>query len=236
VKAAKVETKDSEVIAAANVETTEPLRILATEGIAAVKLSSARMESSNNLKQIGLAMHNYHDTMQMLPPAAICDKNGKPLLSWRVLVLPYIEQDNLYRQFKLDEPWDSEHNKKLIQHMPKTYLLPGDKVKHELPSSYYRVFVGNEAMFSLRKGTSFAEITDGLSNTLMVIESESAVPWTKPEELEYDPKKEPKLGAHFGGANALLGDGSVRLLPKSIKPEKLHLLIQRNDGMPIMID
>src|SRR5262245_39481877 len=70
-----------------------------------------RPRSSNNLKEIGLALHNYHAAHNHFPPAAICDKDGQPLLSWRVAILPYIEQANLYRQFKLDEPWDSEHNK-----------------------------------------------------------------------------------------------------------------------------
>jgi len=86
--------------------------------------ASARSVSSNNLKQIGLALHNYHDTYGTLPPAAIVDKKGKPLLSWRVAILPYIEQDNLYKQFKLDEPWDSKHNLALSRMIVKTYTLP----------------------------------------------------------------------------------------------------------------
>src|SRR5207249_2796575 len=83
------------------------------------RIAGRRTVSQNNLKQIGLAMHNYHDTYRHFPPQALTDKNGKPLLSWRVAVLPFIEQDNLYRQFKLDEPWDSEHNRKLLERMPK---------------------------------------------------------------------------------------------------------------------
>src|SRR5882672_4340583 len=70
--------------------------------------------ASNDLKQLALAMHNYHSAYGQLPPAAVRDKNGKLLLSWRVLILPYIEQDNLFKEFKLEEPWDSDHNKKLI--------------------------------------------------------------------------------------------------------------------------
>src|SRR5262249_51556565 len=88
--------------------------------------AASRMQNQNNLKEMALAMHNYHDVNGKFPPAAICDKQGKPLLSWRVAILPYVEQDNLYKQFKLDEPWDSEHNKKLIAQMPKVYALPRD--------------------------------------------------------------------------------------------------------------
>src|SRR5262245_59728137 len=80
-----------------------------------------RRTSQNNLKMVRLAMHNFHDAMGRFPAATAYAKNGKPLLSWRVAILPYIEEDALYRQFKLDEPWDSPHNKKLIAKMPKIY-------------------------------------------------------------------------------------------------------------------
>src|SRR5262249_21734482 len=79
--------------------------------VAQVRVATRRMQSTNNLKQIALAMHSYHDTMGRFPPAIVRDKEGKPLYSWRVLLLPYLEQQNLYNQFKLDEPWDSEHNR-----------------------------------------------------------------------------------------------------------------------------
>ena len=79
----------------------------------------------NNLKQIGLAMHNYHDVHRTLPPAYHADASDRPLLSWRVLILPYLEQDALYREFHLNEPWDSDHNKKLIERIPAVYQSPG---------------------------------------------------------------------------------------------------------------
>src|SRR5262245_13708538 len=197
-KNAKIETKDTQVVASASLKTSEPLATLAQEGVGAFSIASRRTQSQNNLKQIALAMHNYHDTYNMLPPAAICDKNGKPLLSWRVAILPYIEQDNLYKQFKLDEPWDSDHNKRLAMITVPTYMLPGDKTKRDFPSTYYRVFYGNDAMFDLKNGTPFARITDGLSNVFMVVEAADAVPWSKPDDLAYDPTQTPKLGYHFG--------------------------------------
>ena len=88
------------------------------------QVASARARSQNNLKQIGLALHNYHDIYGVLPAAAIVDKKGKPLLSWRVAILPYVEQDNLYKQFRLDEPWDSPHNLALAKMRVKVYELP----------------------------------------------------------------------------------------------------------------
>ena len=100
-------------------------------------------------------MHNYESAYGKLPPAAIVDRKGKKLLSWRVMILPYIEQDNLYRQFKLDEPWDSEHNKKLIPLMPKVYADPRGPA--EPGKTYYKVFVGKDAGFDWVKGRSLAD-------------------------------------------------------------------------------
>ncbi len=88
------------------------------------------------MKQFGLALHNYYDTNHCLPPAPLVDAKGKPLLSWRVAILPFLEQDNLYRQFKLDEPWDSEHNKKLISKMPKIYQGLNAKLNSEFKTVY----------------------------------------------------------------------------------------------------
>jgi len=195
-----------------------------------VQAAANRTVSVNNLKMFGLAMHNYHDAMGQFP-AAVMSKDGKPLLSWRVAVLPYIEQENLYKQFKLDEPWDSEHNKKLLARMPKLFELPGDRKKHEVPSTYYRVFVGNGAMFDFKLKMTFAAITDGLSNTIMIAEAADAVPWTKPEEIEYDAKKTPKLGYHFAGrCNVVAADGAVHTIRRSLNEQTLHYLIQRADG------
>jgi prepilin-type processing-associated H-X9-DG protein len=118
--------------------------------------------------------------------------------------------------------------------MPKQYLLPGINIKQEFPSTHYQVLVGNSAMFELRKGVSFARITDGLSNTFMVVEADTAVPWSKPDDLAYDPKQAPKLGYHYrSSCNALFGDGSVRSVKKTTKPEILHLYIQRDDGQVV---
>lgn len=198
-------------------------------------MAAARSRSANNLKQIGLALHNYHDVYGVLPAAAIVDKKGKALLSWRVAILPFIEQDNLYKQFKLDEPWDSEHNIELSKVQIKTYTLP--YVDESKPGiTHYRAFVGNGAAFEPIQGLKFAQFTDGTSNTMFAFEAAEGVPWAKPDDLEFDPKKmgfKKHLRFEKNLCNILMCDGSVRAIPEVIKDEVLKLLIQRDDGQPI---
>lgn len=192
--------------------------------------AARRMQSSNGLKQIGLAMHNYHSAYRKLPDRAIRDENGKALLSWRVAVLPFIEESALYNQFHLDEPWDSPHNMQLIEKMPQVYvdssagLPPGQTV--------FQVPVGESLMFDESGERRFRDVTDGLSNTIMVVESsrEASVPWTKPEDLTIDlnnPLAETG-DSHPGGFNVLFGDGAVRFIANSIDLETFKGLLTRN--------
>jgi hypothetical protein len=201
--------------------------------------AAAASQSSNHLKQIGLAMHNYNDTMGNLPPAAACDKTGKPLLSWRVLILPYVEEGELFKQFKLDEPWDSAHNKKLLARMPKVYSIPG-LTKPGGTDTHYRVFVGNGAGFDWVRGMRLpADFADGTSNTLLCVTAATAVPWTKPDELEFDPEKDmTKLVGPVVNGRMQFGmfDGSVRSLAKFPDKQSLHALITRGGGEVINFD
>jgi prepilin-type processing-associated H-X9-DG protein len=198
------------------------------------QMASARARSQNNLKQIGLALHNYHDVYGVFPAAAICDKKGKPLLSWRVAILPFVEQDNLYKQFHLDEAWDSPHNKKLADTVVKVYELPYGEPKRA--HTNYRVFVGNGAVFDMVQGCKISQITDGTSNTVLVFEGAESTPWAKPDEIEFDPKKPMVKHLRFEDnsvCNILMADGSVRAVPSKLPEEILRLLIQKDDGMPI---
>jgi hypothetical protein len=206
-----------------------PAAVLLTGAIKKERGSASRVQSANNLKQIALAFHNYHDVYKSFPPAALYDKAGKPGLSWRVLILPFIEQDNLFKKFHLDEPWDSEHNKKLLDGMPKVYQAPGAK---PLNRTHYLGFVGKGTVFEGKKGIKIFEITDGTSNTILVVEAAESVPWTKPEDLPFDPDKPlPKLGGLYeGGFHAALCDGSVHFLSSKITPQTLRSAITRNGG------
>jgi hypothetical protein len=193
--------------------------------------------ASNSLKNIGLAMHNYHDVYGHFPAAASYDKQGRPLLSWRVHILPYLEQEELYKQFHLDEPWDSEHNKQLLAKMPSIYAAPLPGGAKERSTTPYQVFTGKGAIFEGKKGLSIKQISDGdgTANTLLVVEAGEAVPWTKPQDLPSDPDKPlPKLGMpRADGFLALFADGSVRYIRKTTKEKTLRALITWNGGESI---
>ncbi|MBX9583773.1 MAG: DUF1559 domain-containing protein [Gemmataceae bacterium] len=235
-KGAKYETRGNEAVARVSVPADLPFGGAYVAAVAKVRGAAARNVSANNLKQIALAMHGYADTYGAFPPAAVVDKEGRPLLSWRVLILPYIEQDNLYKQFKLDEPWDGPNNKKLLAKMPKVYAMP-EKAAPDATTTYYRVFTGRGAAFDLLQGVKLpAGFPDGTSNTLLVATAAEAVPWSKPDELPFDPDADmTKLLGFFtnGVCNVAYADGSVRGFKKTVKPQTLNLVIQRDDGMVI---
>jgi hypothetical protein len=207
--------------------------------VQAAREAARRAQCTNNLKQIGLAMHNYV-TVNFpggFPAAAIVDKQRKPLLSWRVAILPYLEQKSLYDKFKLDEPWDSPNNRALLGQMPPVYGCPSRNLAGEPGMTAYRVFSGPGAILDPTRPTPIAHVADGLTNTVMVVESAEAVPWTKPDDLPFGNVRalpgNPLLGAgskHPGGFNALFGDASVRFIKLSISPQLLRGLITRSGG------
>jgi hypothetical protein len=165
-----------------------------------------------------------------MPSAAIFSPDGQALLSWRVALLPFLGEGSLYEQFKFDEPWDSDHNRKLLAKMPAVYLPRRGPAPKEPYATYYQVFTGNEAPFNLQAGMivmkgvaskgklgpKITDFTDGVAQTFLVVEAGEAVPWTKPADLVYEAEKPlPELG--FGDRFYLvLADGSSHFLKKSI--------------------
>jgi hypothetical protein len=222
-------------------EDTETLQSVAKPLVAAItaaRQNARQMQSMNNLKQIGLAMHVYHDKYKRFPPAASYDASGKPLLSWRVHILPFLENQALYNEFKLDEPWDSEHNRKLAQIIPAPYHNPAAGLKPGLTN--YLVPTGAGTVFGGKESLRIQDIRDGSSNTIMVVgvAPDRAVIWTKPEDLEV--KEAAPLTGLITEARkqfeATFCDGSVRVLTSAIDPKILWLLFQANDGQPINYD
>jgi Protein of unknown function (DUF1559) len=198
---------------------------------------AACMKSQQNLKHISLAVHNCHfRDGKVLSP--IRDRDGKPLLSIRVTILPCLLHDDLYRQFHLDEPWDSLHNLGLLERMPGTYRSPGAPPPQ--PSmTYYRFITGRRTALE-RDGLMLADAKDRL--TVLMVEAGDAVPWTKPEEWEYDPEKPlPPLGGvfnhgswfsrlrgHLDGTNVVfVGSGEI-FLPRSTPEATWRGLIERD--------
>jgi hypothetical protein len=202
-------------------------------------------ESRYVLRNLALALHNYHDAYKRLPPAVVTDKQGKPLYSWRVLLLPFLEQKRLYQQFRLDEPWDREHNKQFLKETPRCYRpLWGTNDGPGL--TRYQVFVGPGTPFE-KPGLTLkpADFPDGLDKTLLVVEGGKPVPWSKPEELVYDPKGPlPSLGGVFQqpvhflcypvewrpGFNAAFADANARFIRADLDEAVLRALVTRNGG------
>lgn len=154
---------------------------------------SHRRSRMNNFKQLALGMLNYESAKGSYPAAANYDAKGKPLLSWRVHILPYMEQMDLYKQFHLDEPWDSEHNRKLIDQMPEFYADPDSTVRQAIGDAGRTTFVvpvGEGLMFGGAEGWKHKDIDDGTSNTILAVEvvPERAVVWTKPGDWQVDAK------------------------------------------------
>jgi hypothetical protein len=180
-----------------------------------------RATAVTNLKRMVLAMHNYHDTYGVLPPAGVGSPREqgrikKPLQSWRVALLPYLDEVALYKQFNLNEPWDGPTNSKLLAKMPRVYKLPGDSTT-PADHTVFQVFTGPQALFEPNQLIRIpASIPDGTPNTLMIVEAARGVPWTKPEDIPFDPNKPvtPLVGSHYRGVFlAAFADGGVHISP-----------------------
>jgi hypothetical protein len=199
---------------------------------------SQRQIAVNNLKQIGLAFHNYADVHGHFPtPVLYGGKTGKVPYSWRVAILPFLEQSELYNSYNFDEPWDGPNNRKLLDRMPSIYGYPGMGGTNPTHTTFF-VFTGPDTMLGKGDKPFVADVTDGTSNTLLAVEAKREIPWTKPEDIPFDPQGPlPELGGFSpDGFNALFGDGSVRFIKNTAAPAVLKALITRAGGEVISSD
>lgn len=189
--------------------------------IGQARIAAQRMQSQNNLKQIGLALHNYHDTFGSFPPAYIPDENGKPMHSWRVLILPFVEANYIYDQYDFSQPWDSPANAQACAMMPFVYDDPalgtgdmGDRTTYVAISAPNSV-LGTDTAKKLR------EITVGTSNAIMVIENSSKpVLWYQPDDISPQELMSQNFDdQYFGGIQGLMADGSVNFFPEASKQQ-----------------
>jgi hypothetical protein len=213
----------------------EVLRLV-SRAPAAVGERLRRRENSDKFKQILLGMHSYHNAYKSFPPRdEVRNAEGKTGLSWRVHILPFIEEQKLYEEFALDEPWDSPQNKPLIEKMPKIYKSRGLDIKPG--HTAFLAPLGEDTIFGGQKPIKFHNITDGTSNTVTLVEVKPGlcVPWTAPQDYAFDPEL-PGTGLRVsadGRFLAALADGSVQNLRGNIAAEVMLQLFQMSDGRPL---
>jgi type II secretory pathway pseudopilin PulG len=208
------------------------LAALLLPAIQSAREAARRSQCMNNLKQIGLALHNYHDANGSFPPAYIADASGTPMHSWRVLILPYLEERALYNEYDFSEPWDGPNNSRLATRMPRVFACPSDSAAST--TTDYAGVLGEHCVFRGTQSVSITAISDGTSNTLLVGEAVGAkIPWMKPADIDID--KHPALGDpdgftsnHAGGVNFLHCDASVRFISLSVNPQTLRALYTRD--------
>ena len=194
------------------------------------KLEQAE-QSRKNVKEITTALIDHCAANDEFPTRFLTTKDGKPGLSWRVAILPDLGEDVLYHKFHLDEAWDSPHNRPLVEKMPAVYHSP--MTKAEPGFTHYMTVVGPAAVLADDKPIKMKEITDGTSNTLLIVEANDAVEWTKPVDY-VPPKDDPAAG--LGKLHpkdyflAGLADSSVDFVPATLDPKSLRAMFTRNGG------
>jgi len=197
--------------------------------------ASRRTQCKNNLKQLALALHNYHDEYGCFPPAYVADKHGRPMHSWRVLLLPFLEFKPVYERYRFDEPWDGPHNRELASLQMNLFRCPADEGPGANTS--YLVVVGPKTVFPGTKTVKISEINGGTSNTILLVEVvNSGIKWTEPRDLSdveairgINPKSGFGISSHHeGGAQITFVDGSVRFFLDDTPPDHLQSFLDRD--------
>lgn len=198
--------------------------------VQAAREAARRVQCSNNLKQIVLALHNYHDDYKTFPPAYTTDARGQRLHSWRTLILPYMDQTALYQSIDLSKPWDDPVNQAIAEKIVPVYCCPS--AGEPSVNTVYQVIVDPSSAFPGAKGTKISEITDGTSATIAVAETSvgQAVPWMSPQDADQFWYMSPGRGHHTGGCNCAFCDGSVHFIATDLDAVSRQGFMTRNRG------
>ena len=222
------------------IQTIALLLVLLLPAVGAARNAARQAQSANELRQVGLGFHNLHDANRKFPMVGT-DPETVAGLSWRVQMLPYLEEGALYGQFDLESGWESETNRPLAARRPATYAPPMVPVGPEGTSIL--AVTGEpdgEIQYGISGGAKFSDITDGTSNTAMAVLSDGMVmsqPWTSGNDLVVNPS-DPSRGLFrnaTGNYTILMADGSVIQVDASIDPQTLLHVMQRNDGNVVML-
>lgn len=202
----------------------------------------------SRLRNVSMALQVYATKHNgELPTAYIADENGKPMHSWGVLLLPYIEEQALYHRYDFDEPWSGPNNSKLAEHIPDIDQCPEDVQQREnrQPWTSYVAVVGEHTLWPGAEPARLDRIPDGATRTLLLVEvRNSGIHWMEPRDLSLDVMNPRINGAgrlgissvHPGVANVMWADGHGGPLANEVRPEVLRQIIERDDGGPANAD
>jgi hypothetical protein len=208
----------------------------------AIRLRQASALCEDRLLRIGQALRTYEQTYHSLPPAFVLGKDGKPAHSWRVLILPQLGREDLYRLYDFEQPWSSSRNSELNARMPEVFACPSDADAASNGETSYAVLVGPRTAFPGNSARRLSDISDPLSDTLLVAESAATGrSWLEPSDIDLRVTnlsvnargKGGIRGAHPEGARILMADGQVRRLDKSTPPELVNAMTTIDGDEPV---